>query len=60
MGIGQARQPVAEKHEGALCFSLFQGSELGVRGRLAHIGLLGLAGGTGLERGPLSLTGSMQ
>lgn len=54
-GLGQ--QSVVEKHEGALCFSLFQGSELGVRERLAHVGL---AGGRRLERGPLSLTGSRQ
>lgn len=49
MRIGQTRQAVAEKHEGTLCFSSFQGSECGVRGQLAHVRLLGLAGGRGEE-----------
>ena len=49
MKLGQTRQPIAEKHEGTLCFSSFQGSECGVRGQLAHVRLLGLAGGRGGE-----------
>lgn len=58
MGIGQVRKSAAEKHEG-FCFSSFQGSEHGVRGRLAHLCLLGLAG-SGVGRRPLSFTGSKQ